>query len=130
MSQVLLQLYLSLLCPSGYTDGVVYKRRRSTGRRCQIFTIHGFGYIPLALMFTISGVLRGAGDTTATMVLTLMSLWLFRIPVAKYLSSIPSIGVSGVWIAIALSPFVGFVLHLAYYRMGWWKSRQIIERQN
>jgi putative MATE family efflux protein len=90
----------------------------------------GFGYIPLALMFTISGVLRGAGDTTATMVLTLMSLWLFRIPVAKYLSSIPSIGVSGVWIAIALSPFVGFVLHLAYYRMGWWKSRQIIERQN
>lgn len=89
----------------------------------------GFGYVPLALMFTISGVLRGAGDTTATMVLTLISLWLVRIPVAKYLSSIPSLGVSGVWIAIATSPVVGLILHFTYYRMGWWKTRGIVERE-
>ncbi len=87
----------------------------------------GFGYLPLALMFTIGGVLRGTGDTMATMVLTLISLWVVRVPLAKYLSAIPSLGVAGIWLAIAISPVIGFLAHVIYYRTGRWKSKVVTQ---
>ena len=85
-------------------------------------------YIPMALMFTFGGVIRGAGDTVATMLLTLISLWVFRVPAATYLSSIPRLGVTGVWIAIALGSVMGFILNFAYYKTGRWKERVVVQR--
>lgn len=87
-----------------------------------------FAYIPMAFMFTIGGVLRGAGDTAASMILTLTSLWLVRVPLAKFLSAQPHLGVSGVWIAIAVSPVVGFLAHLVYYRTGRWQAQAVVQR--
>ncbi|NLJ84934.1 MAG: MATE family efflux transporter [Firmicutes bacterium] len=85
-------------------------------------------YIPMALMFTIGGVMRGAGDTVATMLLTLVSLWLFRVPLAKYLSSIPELGVGGVWLGIAMGSVAGFLLNFGYYKTGRWKRRVLVQR--
>ena len=85
-------------------------------------------YIPMALMFTIGGVVRGAGDTVATMFLTLGSLWIVRVPLAKYLSSIPELGVGGVWLAIALGSVMGFVFQFLYYKTGRWKKRVVVQR--
>ena len=72
----------------------------------------------MALMFTIGGVMRGAGDTVATMLLTLVSLWLFRVPLAKYLSSIPELGVGGVWLGIAMVRWLVFYSTSATTRRG------------
>lgn len=88
----------------------------------------GFSYIPLALMFTLGGILRGAGDTFIAMLFTIISLWLIRIPLAAYLSSLPSLGVSGVWLALALSPFTGLILNYLYYRSGKWRKSIIAEK--
>jgi putative MATE family efflux protein len=85
-------------------------------------------YIPMALMFTIGGVIRGAGDTIATMFLTLGSLWIVRVPLARYLSSIPELGVGGVWLAIALGSVMGFIFHFIYYKTGRWKERVLVQR--
>jgi putative MATE family efflux protein len=87
-----------------------------------------FSYVPLALMFSIGGVIRGAGDTMATMFLTLASLWVVRVPLARYLSSLPHLGVSGVWIAITLSPVMGLILHLIYYKVGRWRDRVVVRK--
>src|SRR5690606_4570619 len=38
--------------------------------------IVGFNYVPLALMFIITGVLRGAGDTFMSMLISLVTLWM------------------------------------------------------
>jgi putative MATE family efflux protein len=81
-------------------------------------------YIPLALMFTLGGVLRGTGDTMATMVLSLLSLWGVRVPLARHLVQ-QGYGISGVWTAIAISAFSGFLLHLTYYRSGRWRSKAV-----
>ncbi|HHV94486.1 MAG TPA: MATE family efflux transporter [Firmicutes bacterium] len=87
-----------------------------------------FSYIPMALMFTIGGVIRGAGDTVATMYLTLGSLWIVRVPLARYLSSIPELGVDGVWLALLTGTCMGLVFHLLYYRTGRWKRKVIVQR--
>lgn len=78
-------------------------------------------YIPFALMFTLSGVLRGAGDTIPAMLITLFSLWAVRIPLAAYLSTWPTLGAQGVFVAIASSPIVGMIIYYFYYRSGRWK---------
>ncbi|HHX96241.1 MAG TPA: MATE family efflux transporter [Clostridia bacterium] len=86
-----------------------------------------FAYIPMALMFTLGGVLRGAGDTFIAMLFTLISLWTIRIPLARYLSQIPTLGIEGVWIGIAVSPLIGLLLNYLYYRSQRWKKSIVNE---
>ncbi len=72
-------------------------------------------------------VLRGAGDTFVAMLFTLISLWLIRVPLASYLSSLPALGIEGVWMGIAASPLIGLLLNYLYYRSGRWKKSLIKE---
>lgn len=89
--------------------------------------IAALGYVPFALMFAFTGVLRGAGDTLATMFITLGSIWLVRVPLATFLSR-TSLGVRGVWWAIFFSQVLGLTMNFVYYRSGRWK-RSVIVRQ-
>ncbi|MGE5653030.1 MAG: MATE family efflux transporter, partial [Bacillota bacterium] len=89
----------------------------------------GLSYVPFALMFALGGVMRGAGDTLATMFITVGTLWVVRVPLATFLARIPSLGVIGVWLGITASPFMGVILNLAYYRTGRWKQAALVRRQ-
>ncbi len=88
--------------------------------------IVGLSYIPFALMFITNGILRGAGDTIPTMIFSIVSLWLVRVPLAKYLSSFESLGRDGIWIAIAISSVITLLLSQAYYATGIWKKKAVI----
>lgn len=90
--------------------------------------ILAFSYVPFAVMFTLSGVLRGAGDTLPTALISFIGLWLIRVPLARYLSRIPELGVLGAWIAIAVTPYIGGTLNYIYYKLGWWKHRAVVRR--
>jgi len=88
-----------------------------------------FGYVPLAVMFALGGVLRGAGDTVPTMLFSLFSLWLVRVPLAHFLSAMPSLGAHGAFLAIAASPTAGMVASYLYYRRGRWQTKAVARRQ-
>lgn len=90
--------------------------------------IVAWSYIPFALMFVMTGVLRGAGDTVPPMLITVAGLWLVRVPLATYLSAIPALGSSGVWIANAVSPTFGLSASYAYYRTGRWRTKVVARR--
>lgn len=87
-----------------------------------------FNYVPFAVMFVMGGVMRGAGDTVATFITSLLNLWGVRVPLAAYLSSQPHLGVRGVWMAMMISPYVGTTIQVIYYRSGLWKKRTIVRR--
>jgi Na+-driven multidrug efflux pump len=76
----------------------------------------------------IGGVMRGAGDTIVPMFITLLSLWLFRIPLAAILSR--NIGVDGIWWAIPIAWFMGMTLSFLYYRTGKWKTKTVVKFRN
>lgn len=90
--------------------------------------ILSLAYIPLAIMFITNGLLRGAGDTLPTMVFSITSLWLIRIPLAKVLSGNPNLGADGIWIAIVLSSIISMLMSRIYYATGKWKEKNIISR--
>ncbi|MBN2167058.1 MAG: MATE family efflux transporter [Marinilabiliaceae bacterium] len=83
-------------------------------------------YLVFSTMFITHGLLRGAGDTLIPMFISIVSLWLVRIPFAIYLSEI--YGVIGIWWAIPIGWSIGLVLSQTYFFWGRWKTKSIVIR--
>ncbi len=83
-------------------------------------------YIVFSAMFSISGVMRGAGDTLVPMFITLFALWFIRIPAAWLLSR--HLGVVGIWWAVPMGMFTGFLLSFLYYLTGKYRNKVIVKR--
>jgi len=82
-------------------------------------------YVLFSGMFTINGVMRGAGDTLIPMFITLFSLWIFRIP-GSYLLSL-KMGTNGIWWGIPLAWFFGWLFSYIYYKSGRWRSKVVVK---
>lgn len=89
--------------------------------------IVSLSYVPFALMFAYNGFLRGAGDTFQTMVNTLLTLWLVRIPVAKFLS-LTSLAERGIWVSFVAGPVAGYLIAYLYYLSGKWETKALIRK--
>ena len=85
-----------------------------------------FSYIGFAVIFSIMGVVRGAGDTVGILILSFISAVIFRVPLAWYLSNKPALGEKGIWIAILISSYVTLLLNYWYYKMGRWKKIKLL----
>ena len=81
------------------------------------FMVHG-------VLNILNGALRGAGDTFFTMITSIITLWLARIPLAYYLSSLW--GTTGIWWAINISIGAGLLVTIIYYKTGRWKKQSVI----
>ena len=92
-------------------------------------------------VMVIQGAFRGAGNTREAMVLSLLSRWVFRVPVALVLAfawtvTIPVIGitlsafdwgVAGIWWAFSVGMGLSFVVAVLWFRLGTWRERVIDE---
>ncbi len=90
----------------------------------QYLRIIGPTFLFLGVFRVVTSAFRGAGDTTTAMVFTILSLWVFRIPVAYYLLQ-NGMGAKGVWYAIAFSNTVTAILAFLWFRRGTWKSSEV-----
>ncbi len=82
-------------------------------------------YVVFTVMFTIGGVMRGAGDTMIPMLITFIALWVVRIPLCYYLSI--DMGIIGIWWGIPMAWFTGAFLSFIYYLTGKWKSKALVK---
>ena len=82
------------------------------------FIVHG-------ALNVYNGALRGAGDTLFPMITSLVCLWLIRIPLAYYLSSL--LGYSGIWWSIGISISIGLAVTYFYYKAGVWKRKCVVK---
>lgn len=83
-------------------------------------------YLIFTTMFIVSAVFRGAGDTIPPMFITLLALWIIRIPVSWVLSQ--SMGETGIWWGVPIAWTFGLALSIAYYFTGRWKRKVIVKR--
>jgi putative MATE family efflux protein len=95
----------------------------ATGRE-YLYIVSPF-YIVFTTMFTIGGVMRGAGDTFIPMLITFIALWLVRIPLCYFLSKY--MGVEGIWWGIPMAWLTGAILSFIYYLTGKWKNKALIK---
>lgn len=89
-----------------------------------LFIISPF-YVVFTAMFTIGGVMRGAGDTIIPMLITFIALWVVRIPLCYYLSQ--DMGITGIWWGIPMAWLTGALLSFIYYKTGRWKRKALVK---
>lgn len=88
--------------------------------RIQIVT-----YVLLSLVGIMMNVLSGVGDTVPVMLATLLSMWIVQVPVAYFLPKVTSLGVYGVWWAMAAGVVVRAAFLAIYFRLGIWKRKKV-----
>jgi len=81
--------------------------------------------VVFSAMFIFTGVMRGAGDTLIPMFITLLTLWVIRIPLASFLSDF--MDTDGVWWSIPIAWCVGAACSYFYYRSGRWKNKGVVK---
>lgn len=86
----------------------------------------GFNYVMLNVMFTFEGIPIAAGQTYVATIVTLINVFICRLPIAYFLSK-TSLGIKGIWVAILISTFIGISIMVAYFFSGKWKVKNLIE---
>lgn len=83
-----------------------------------------FGLIGWQMVVT--GTMRGAGDTKASMMLTLVSQYLIQFPLAFLFSITLGMGSVGIWWSFAVANVVSTVVAVAWYMRGTWKQKNLL----
>ncbi|QZE15039.1 MATE family efflux transporter [Halosquirtibacter laminarini] len=78
-------------------------------------------YWAFSLMFSFIGFLRGAGATLVPMYITLINLWIIRIPLAIFLSK--SYGIMGLWSSFPISWVLGALGAGGYFFSNRWRGK-------
>jgi putative MATE family efflux protein len=84
-----------------------------------------FGFIGLQQVLT--GSLRGAGDTVAPMVLAMISLWIFRFPLAYVLSAHTRLHVRGIWYAFPVTTVMSAAMAGYWFLWGGWRNKRLLD---
>lgn len=77
--------------------------------------IEGSFYIGIGCLFLLYGYYRAISRPGMSVVLTVISLGL-RVALAYILAAIPSIGVTGIWVAIPIGWFIADAVGIIYLR--------------
>ncbi|WP_306060246.1 MATE family efflux transporter [Natronococcus wangiae] len=92
-------------------------------------------------VMVIQGAFRGAGNTKEAMILSFLSRWIFRVPVAlvfafSWTLTLPGLGltvaalgwgVEGIWWAFAIGMVASFAIAVGWFRLGTWREGVIEE---
>lgn len=83
-----------------------------------------FGFI--GIQQTINGVFTGSGNTTTTMIISIVSLWVFQFPLAYVLSKHTGLAEVGIWIAFPVSNVLSSIMAYILFKKGAWKQKKLI----
>ena len=97
----------------------------------RLMLILAVGYIAVAVTQSLSGVMRGAGDTMTPMWISLITTIALRVPIAYGISfltktaELPHGRQECIQISLLTSWVIGAVLSFIFYRMGKWKDKAL-----
>lgn len=89
------------------------------------------GYIAMAVTQSLSGVMRGAGDTMTPMWISIATTILIRVPIAygiSYLTRTPQLPNGRqecIFISLLISWVLGALITYVFYRRGKWKEKAV-----
>ncbi|MEJ2056083.1 MAG: MATE family efflux transporter, partial [Calditrichaceae bacterium] len=82
-----------------------------------------FGFI--GIQMAINGAFRGSGNTIISMVLSIISLWILRFPLAYLLSKHTALAEIGIWIAYPSANVIAAIITIMWFMRGSWKNKDI-----
>ena len=100
----------------------------------RMMLILSLGYIAMAVSQSLSGVMRGAGDTMTPMWISLITTVVIRIPLAYGISwmtrtpELPQGRSECIFISLLLSWIIGAILMTAFYKRGKWTTKSVVAK--
>jgi Na+-driven multidrug efflux pump len=112
--------------------GVFTETQSLVDKSYNLMLILAVGYIAMAVTQSLSGIMRGAGDTMTPMWISLITTVAVRVPLAygiAYFTSPDGILSHGweqcIQISLLSTWVLGAVLTFLFYRVGKWKTKAI-----
>ena len=78
-----------------------------------------FGF--MGIQMSVSSVFRASGNMMSTLVISIVSLWVFQFPIAYILSKHAGLGIDGLWYAFPLTNVLTAVIGILWFMNGTWK---------
>lgn len=89
----------------------------------EVFVVHGICAVVIwPFAFTLPNALRAANDVRFTMLVSLFSMWAFRIAFSYVLALYFDLGVLGIWIAMCIDWLCRAIFFIIRFARGKWKS--------
>ncbi|MCJ2531363.1 MAG: MATE family efflux transporter [Candidatus Thermoplasmatota archaeon] len=84
--------------------------------------VHSVGIPATAIFFSVSGALRGAGDTRWPFYATLVGIYGLRLPLSFLLGYQLGLGIFGVWVTLPIEYYIRSIIVGRRFRTGAWKA--------
>ncbi len=84
-----------------------------------------FGFI--GAQMSLNGAFRGSGNTMIPLVLSIVSLWVLRFPLAYILSKHTALAELGIWIAFPIANVIAATITIIWFAKGTWKQKRLTE---
>jgi len=82
-----------------------------------------FGFV--GIQMSLNGLFRGSGNTITSMLLSIVSLWILRIPLAYLLSMHTHFAEVGIWMAFPAANIITAAIAMIWFSKGTWKQKKI-----
>jgi putative MATE family efflux protein len=84
--------------------------------------IRAVEFVFIGVLQVLLGAFRGAGNTKTAMAISMVTLWLGRVPTVYVFAFILGWGATGIWVGMALGNIVGALLAALWFTRGTWKE--------
>ncbi len=85
-----------------------------------------FGALFWPTAFALPNFLRAAGDAKYTMLISMLSMWIFRVGASYILAVVYNMGIYGVWLGMYLDWIVRSACFVFRFARGKWKTKRVI----
>ncbi len=122
---------ITILIFGKYLMGIFTETAELVNMSMYMMSILAVGYIAMAVTQSLSGVMRGAGDTMTPMWISLCTTVLFRVPIAygiSFLTRTPELPTGRsecIQVSLLATWIMGAILTSIFYRRGKWKKKAI-----
>ncbi len=114
-----------------YLMGIFTDTEELVALSADMMRLLAVGYIAMAVTQSLSGVMRGAGDTMTPMWISIITTVVIRVPLAYSLSyftrtpELPNGAYQCIWISLLCSWIIGALITWICYMRGGWKKKAI-----
>lgn len=114
-----------------YLMGIFTNTQELAQLSADMMKILAVGYIAMAVTQSLSGIMRGAGDTVTPMWISLLTTVAVRVPLAYGLvyltktAQLPQGRYESLWISLLTSWVLGALITFVFYKVGRWKKKAL-----
>lgn len=117
---------LTMLCVVPFVDNLFHLSPGTTGLAQTVLIITAIGSsLVWPISFTLPNALRAAGDVKSTMVISILSMWIWRVLLSYILGKYLGFGLPGVWFAMVVDWACRGICFMMRFRSGKWKEQKV-----